>query len=305
MRHVLSCEQFCRDEIDKLFALTDHIRENEKAYSGAISDKVIATIFYEPSTRTRLSFEAAILRLGGKNISTENAKEMSSAIKGESLEDTIRVMHFYADAVVMRHGETDSAVRAAKVSNVPIINAGAGSGEHPTQALLDAYTIYKNKGKLDGISVAILGDLLYGRTIHSLIKLLCLYDSVTIYGLSIPSLALPAEYIEYMQKNGVKYVTVDKLNQLPTDLDVIYQTRTQTERFLEKGIEAEEIVINKEGMAHFGDGTIILHPLPRNNEICTDVDDDPRALYFEQSLNGMYVRMGLLYEILVNSKDEK
>ncbi|MCL2753673.1 MAG: aspartate carbamoyltransferase, partial [Defluviitaleaceae bacterium] len=126
-----------------------------------------------------------------------------------------------------------------------------------------------------------------------------------IYGLSIPSLALPAEYIEYMQKNGVKYVTVDKLNQLPTDLDVIYQTRTQTERFLEKGIEAEEIVINKEGMAHFGDGTIILHPLPRNNEICTDVDDDPRALYFEQSLNGMYVRMGLLYEILVNSKDEK
>jgi len=150
-----------------------------------------------------------------------------------------------------------------------------------------------------------LGDLLYGRTIHSLIKLLCLYEGVTIYGLSIPSLALPAEYIEYMAENGVKYVTVDKLNQLPKDLDVIYQTRTQTERFLEKGIEAEEIVIDKAGMAHFGDGTIILHPLPRNNEICTDVDDDPRALYFEQSLNGMYVRMGLLYEILVNSKNEK
>lgn len=305
MRHVLSCEQFNRAEIDKLFTLTDHIRLNERAYSGALTDKVVATIFYEPSTRTRLSFEAAILRLGGKNISTENAKEMSSAIKGESLEDTIRVMHFYADAVIMRHGETDSAVRAAKVSNVPIINAGAGSGEHPTQALLDSYTIYKNKGKLDDISVAILGDLLYGRTIHSLIKLLSLYKGVTVYGLSIPALALPQEYVDYMAENGVTYKTVNKLSELPTDLDVIYQTRTQTERFLEKGIAAEEIVIDKKGMEHFGDGTIILHPLPRNNEICTDVDDDPRALYFEQSLNGMYVRMGLLYEILVNSKDEK
>ena len=302
MRHVLSSEQFTRDEIEKLFALTNHIRENEKAYSGAISDKVVATLFYEPSTRTRLSFEAAILRLGGKNISTENAKEMSSAIKGESLTDTIRVVDGYADAIVMRHFEVDSAVRAAAASRVPVLNAGAGSGEHPTQALLDSYTIYRNKGRIDGISCAILGDLLYGRTIHSLIKLLSLFDNITIYGLSIETLALPAEYIEFMEKRGVKYIPVKNLQELPKNLDVIYQTRTQTERFLEQGIKAEEIVLDKASMAHFGPDTMVLHPLPRNNEISPDFDDDPRAKYFEQSLNGMYVRMGLLYEILVNGK---
>jgi len=303
MRHVLSCEQFTRDEIMKLFELTDHIRENERAYSGAISDKVVATIFYEPSTRTRLSFEAAILRLGGKNISTENAKEMSSHTKGESLEDTIRVMDGYSDAIIMRHGSVTSATDAARVSRVPILNAGAGSGEHPTQALLDAYTIYKNKGRLDNISCAILGDLLYGRTIHSLIKLLALYENITIYGFSIESLALPEDYIKFMQEKGVKYVPVKDLKELPRDLDVIYQTRTQTERFLQQGIVAEEIVLDKASMAHFGPDTMVLHPLPRNNEISTDFDDDPRAKYFEQSLNGMYVRMGLLYEVLVNSKE--
>ncbi|MCL2397866.1 MAG: aspartate carbamoyltransferase [Defluviitaleaceae bacterium] len=302
MKHVLSCEQFTRDEIMGLFKLTDHIRENEKAYSGAIADKVVATLFYEPSTRTRLSFEAAILRLGGKNISTENAKEMSSAIKGESLTDTIRVVDGYADAIIMRHFEVDSAVRAASASRVPVLNAGAGSGEHPTQALLDAYTIYKNKGKVDGISCAILGDLLYGRTIHSLIKLLSLFDNITVYGLSVETLPLPEEYVKFIESRGVKYVPVKCLTELPKDLDVIYQTRTQTERFLEQGIVAEEIVLSKASMAHFGPGTMVLHPLPRNNEISPDFDDDPRAKYFEQSLNGMYVRMGLLYEVLVNNK---
>ncbi|MCL2855257.1 MAG: aspartate carbamoyltransferase [Defluviitaleaceae bacterium] len=302
MRHILGSEQFCKEELDKLFQLTDHIRENERAYSSAIADKVVATIFYEPSTRTRLSFEAAILRLGGKNISTENALEMSSAIKGETLEDTIRVMHFYADAIVMRHPDIDSATRAAAVSDVPVLNAGAGSGEHPTQALLDTYTIYKNKGRLDNISVAILGDLLYGRTIHSLIKMLSLYENVTIYGLSIPQLALGQDYIDYIEKRGVKYIKVDKITDLPKDLDVIYQTRTQTERFEKEGIKVEEIVIDKAAMDHFGQGLIVLHPLPRRHEICTSVDSDPRAKYFEQSLNGMYVRMGLLYEVLVNGK---
>jgi len=167
---------------------------------------------------------------------------------------------------------------------------------------LDAYTIYKNKGKRDGISCAILGDLKYGRTIHSLVKLLSLFENITIYGLSIPTLALPDEYIEFMQNKGVKYVPVTSLTEIPSDVDVIYQTRTQTERFLEQGIVAEEIVLSKASMAHFGPGAIVLHPLPRNNEIATDFDDDPRAKYFEQSLNGMYVRMGLLYEVLVNNK---
>jgi aspartate carbamoyltransferase catalytic subunit len=303
MRHVLSCEQFTRESIDGLFKLTDHIRANEKAYCGAISDKVVATLFYEPSTRTRLSFEAAIVRLGGKNISTENAQEMSSAIKGESLEDTIRVVDGYAHAIVMRHFDTDSATRAAAASRVPIINAGAGSGEHPTQALLDSYTIYKNKGSLDGISVAILGDLLYGRTIHSLTKLLSLYSGVTVYGLSIPSLALSQSCIDYMESRGVKYIPVNNLYDLPSNLDIIYQTRTQTERFANTGIDAKEIVIHKKVMEHFGAGTLILHPLPRRHEICPLLDTDPRAKYFEQSENGMYIRMGLLYEILVNAKN--
>jgi len=303
MKHVLSGEQFCRAEIDSLFKLTDHIRENEKAYAAAISDKVVATIFYEPSTRTRLSFEAAILRLGGRNISTENAKEMSSATKGESLEDTIRVMAAYSDAIVIRHGDTDSAERSAKVSSVPILNAGAGKGEHPTQALLDAYTIYKNKGKLDGISLAVMGDLRYGRTIHSLIKLMCLFKGVTIYGLSIPELELEENYLEYMANSGTKFVKVNKIDDLPSDLDIIYQTRTQIERFEKEGIKVEEFVLNKASMSHFGADTLVLHPLPRVEEISTDMDDDPRAKYFEQSENGMYVRMGLLYEILVNSKN--
>ena len=180
MRHILGCEQFLREEIELLFQQTDKIRQNPKDYRDALSGKIVATLFYEPSTRTRLSFESAILRLGGQNISTENAREMSSAMKGESLADTIRVVHGYADCIVMRHFENDSAERAAKVSNVPIINAGAGSGEHPTQALLDVYTIYREKGKIDGISIAILGDLLYGRTIHSLIKLLALFKNITI-----------------------------------------------------------------------------------------------------------------------------
>jgi len=302
MRHILSGDQFCREEIDNLFKLTDHIRENERSYQAAISDKVVATIFYEPSTRTRLSFEAAILRLGGKNISTENATEMSSVTKGETLEDTIRVMAAYSDAVIIRHPSVTSATDAAAVSSVPIINAGAGKGEHPTQALLDTYTIYKNKGKLDGISLAVMGDLKYGRTIHSLIKLMCLYKDVTIYGLSHDVVALTDDYIKYMEERGIKYNKVEKLTDLPKDLDIIYQTRTQTERFEEKGVKAEEIILNQETMSHFGPDTLILHPLPRVNEISTDMDDDPRAKYFEQSENGMYVRMGLLYEILVNNK---
>ena len=298
MKHVVSCEQFTRDEIQALFARTDHIRENQGEYANALNSKVVATLFYEPSTRTRLSFEAAILRLGGKNISTENAKEMSSAIKGESIEDTIRVIDGYADAIVMRHPDNNSSVDAAAASRVPIINAGAGSGEHPTQALLDAYTIHKRKGKIDGVSVAVLGDLLYGRTIHSLIKLLSLYGDVKIYGLSIESLALPQEYIDYLAKRGITYTPVKSLTDLPSDLDIIYQTRTQTERFLEKGIKAEEIVLDNISMAHFGSDTLVLHPLPRNCEIAPEFDSDPRAVYFEQSLNGMFVRMGLLHTLL-------
>ena len=298
MKHVLSCEQFSKNEINALFKKADDIRTRPKDYAQSLNGKVVATLFYEPSTRTRLSFESAILRLGGANISTENASEMSSAIKGESLTDTIRVVQGYADCIIMRHFEEDSAERAAAAAQVPIINAGAGAGEHPTQALLDAYTIYREKGGIIG-SIAILGDLLYGRTIHSLIKLLALYDGITVYGLSIKPLALPQEYIDFMQSRNIDYRPVASLNELPSGLDVIYQTRTQTERFKEKGIKAEEIVLDKQSMAHFSDSTIVLHPLPRNNEISPDLDDDPRAVYFKQSTNGMYIRMALLHELVL------
>ncbi|MCL2171806.1 MAG: aspartate carbamoyltransferase [Defluviitaleaceae bacterium] len=298
MRHILSCEQFSQSDLAGLFDLADEIRANPRHYADSLSDKVVATLFYEPSTRTRLSFEAAIVRLGGKNISTENAREMSSAIKGESLADTIRVVHGYADAIIMRHQDNNSANEAAAASRVPIINAGAGSGEHPTQALLDIYTIKRRKGGIDNISVAILGDLLYGRTIHSLIKLLSLYKNVEIFGLSIPSLPLPAEYVNYMADRGIIYQPVKSLADLPPNLDIIYQTRTQLERFATQGLAAEEIILNNAEMARFPPDTLVLHPLPRNREIAPEFDTDPRAAYFDQSENGMYIRMALLHKIL-------
>lgn len=297
MNHVLSCEQFSREDLSKLFKQTDEIRSNLKKYSSVLSDKVIATLFYEPSTRTRLSFEAAIQRLGGKNISTENAKEMSSAIKGESLLDTIRVVQGYCDAIVLRHFDRNAADDAASVAKVPIINAGSGSGEHPTQALLDAYTIFRSKGTIDGLSIATCGDLLFGRTIHSLIKLLTLYNNVTIYGLSRDELSLPEEYISYLKKRNVKYIPCRSFDDIPKNIDVIYHTRTQTERFINSDLKTEEFIINASVMNQFSGETILLHPLPRNKEISSDLDSDSRAMFFEQSHNGMYVRMSLLCSI--------
>ena len=197
MRHVVSCDQFTRANLEQLFALTDAMQNNSSKFSTALAGKIVATIFYEPSTRTRLSFEAAVARLGGQIISTENAKEMSSAIKGESLLDTIRVVAGYCDSIVLRHPYNQAAVKADGVAAVPIINAGSGSGEHPTQALLDVYTIYTYKQRLDGLTIAVLGDLRFGRTVHSLVKLLTLYEDVTIYGLSRDLLALPDEYVSF------------------------------------------------------------------------------------------------------------
>ena len=297
MDHVLTCEQFSREGLERLFKQTDEIRLNPKKYSTVLSDKVIATLFYEPSTRTRLSFEAAIQRLGGKNISTENAKEMSSAIKGESILDTIRVVQGYCDAIIMRHFDRDAADEAASVAKVPIISAGSGSGEHPTQALLDIYTIFRSKGILDGLSVAICGDLLFGRTIHSLIKILTLYNDITIYGLSRDELSLPEEYIAYLKQRNVKYIPCKTFDEIPKNVDVIYHTRTQTERFKDSDLKVEEFIIDSSIMNQFSNNTILMHPLPRNKEISCDVDSDSRAMYFEQSHNGMYVRMSLLCSI--------
>lgn len=297
MKHVLSSEQYTREELEEIFELTQKIKDNPKKYAHKLDDKIIAVIFYEPSTRTRLSFETAALKLGAKIITTENAGEFSSAAKGETIQDTVKVIAGYADALVIRHKSETSAIDAASVEKLPILNGGAGKGEHPTQALLDLYTIKNKRGKIDGAKVAILGDLLHGRTIHSLIRLLSLYDNIEIYGLSKEAFALPQEYIDMLKEKGIEYKKCSSFDELPKDLDVIYHTRIQAERF-EGDFGKEEFIINKKVLDTFSDHTILMHPLPRVIEIATDVDDDPRACYFEQAHNGLYVRMALLLQVL-------
>lgn len=297
MKHVLSSEQYTREELEEIFKLTQKIKDNPTAYAHKLDDKIIAVIFYEPSTRTRLSFETAALKLGAKIITTENAGEFSSAAKGETIQDTVKVIAGYADALVIRHKSETSAIDAASVEKLPILNGGAGKGEHPTQALLDLYTIKNKRGKIDGAKVAILGDLLHGRTIHSLIRLLSLYDNIEIYGLSKEAFALPQEYIDMLKERGIEYKKCNSFEELPRDLDVIYHTRIQAERF-EGDFGKEEYIIDKKVLDTFSEHTILMHPLPRVIEIATDVDDDPRACYFEQAHNGLYVRMALLLQVL-------
>ena len=297
MKHVLSSDQYTKESLEELFNLTDKIKNNPKDYIHNLEDKIIAIMFYEPSTRTRLSFETAALKLGAKIITTENAGEFSSAAKGETIEDSVKVIAGYADAMVIRHRSETSAIEAASVNKIPILNAGAGKGEHPTQALLDLYTIKEKKGKIDGIKVAILGDLLHGRTIHSLIKLLSLYENIEIYGLSKEAFALPKEYIDMLKEKNIEYKKCSSFDELPKDLDVIYHTRIQAERF-EGDFGKEEFIIDQKVLNIFSDNTILLHPLPRVIEISAEVDDDPRACYFEQAHNGLFVRMALLLQVL-------
>ena len=297
MKHVLSSDKYTKESLEELFKLTDRIKNNPKEFEHKLDDKIIAIMFYEPSTRTRLSFETAALKLGAKIITTENAGEFSSAAKGETIQDTVKVIAGYADAMVIRHKSDTSAIEAASVEKIPILNAGAGKGEHPTQSLLDLYTIREKKGRFDGLKVAILGDLLYGRTIHSLLKLLSLYDNIEIYGLSKDAFMLPQEYIDMLKKRGIDYKVCRSFDDLPKDLDIIYHTRIQAERF-EGDFGKEEYIINKKVLDTFSKDTILMHPLPRVIEIDTDVDDDPRACYFEQAHNGLFVRMALLLQVL-------
>jgi len=297
MKHVLSSEQYTRKDLEETFELTDKIRNNPKDYAHKLDDKIIAIMFYEPSTRTRLSFETAALKLGAKIITTENAGEFSSAAKGETIQDTVKVISGYADAMVIRHKSDTSAVDAASVNKIPILNAGAGKGEHPTQSLLDLYTIKEKKGKIDGMKVAVVGDLKYGRTIHSLLRLLSLYDNIEIYGLSIDAFALPQEYIDMLKEKGIEYKTCTSFEELPRDIDIIYQTRIQKERF-DGNFDNAEFIIDQKVLDSFSKDTIILHPLPRVVEIAEEVDDDPRACYFEQAHNGLFVRMALLLQVL-------
>lgn len=261
----------------------------------------MASLFYEPSTRTRFSFETAMLRLGGQVISTENAAEFSSASKGETLEDTMRVVNCYADVVVLRHFEKGASERAAAVSKIPVINAGDGAGQHPTQALLDLYTIKKELRKIDGIHIAFVGDLKNGRTVRSLVYLLGKFKNISISLVSPKGLRIGDDIKEYMHRHKVQYEEMEHWDSVLKNADVIYQTRIQKERFASmteyKKYKGNYILTNKE-VAKMKKKSIIMHPLPRVDEIACEVDSAPQAAYFRQVQYGLYARMALL-EFLV------
>ena len=305
MKHILSARQFSKNELTILFNKADEMREailspvKRQKLAGKYKGCMIATLFYEPSTRTRLSFESAAQRLGLGILSTENAREFSSAIKGETIEDTTRVINSYADIIVMRHHETGAADRAAAVSKVPIINAGDGKGEHPTQGLLDLYTILKEKGRLDNLNVVIGGDLANGRTARSLAQMLSLYESNTICFVSTPELKIGDDIKKMLKTKQVKFVETDNMNQALKDADVVYWTRLQKERLTNQKT-VSNYSISKESLKIIPAKAIIMHPLPRVDEIAPEVDADPRAAYFRQAGNGLYIRMALIDQILKN-----
>ena len=298
MNHVIESQQFDRKALEKLFKVADGF---EKKHGIPLRGKIMASLFYEPSTRTRFSFESAMLRLGGSVITTENAKEFSSVSKGETLEDSIRVVSGYADVIVLRHDEEGSAKRASIVSDVPVINAGDGSGQHPTQALLDLYTIRRELGKVDGIRIAFVGDLKHGRTIRSLAYLLGKFKKVKIDFVSPKGLRVGADIKEYLDRHGVYYEETENLDPVITEVDVFYQTRIQKERFKNpkeytkfKGCYRIDLALVKRMKRK----SIIMQPLPRVDEIATEVDTSTKAVYFKQARYGLLVRMALLKEIL-------
>lgn len=272
-----------------------------KTGSSILNRKILATLFYEPSTRTRLSFEAAMQRLGGQIISTENAGQFSSAAKGETLEDTIRVVEQYSDVIVLRHPQVGSAKEAAQFSQVPIINAGDGGGQHPTQTLLDVFTIHDELGRLDNLTVAAVGDLKHGRTIRSLCYVLGKFENVKIYFVSPPSVRMKDDIKEYLDKHGVNWQEETDLDKVLPLVDVVYATRVQKERFdneEEYNHAKGKYILTKENVSTMKEDAIILHPLPRVDEITLEVDSDARAKYFQQAGNGLYVRMALLKMLL-------
>ncbi len=297
MHHLLETQQFDRDALKEIFALATTM-ENHR--DDSLHGKILATLFYEPSTRTRLSFESAMFRLGGQVITAENANEMSSAVKGETIEDTTRVVNHYADAIIIRHPEMGIADRAAAVSEVPIINGGDGAGQHPTQALLDLYTIEREFGKVDGIHVAMVGDMRYYRSARSLSYLLGKFDNVKITGVSLPELRMNDELKGYLHDHGVVYQETESIADVMSEADVIYQTRIQKERLSEEAYQRAQghYVIDRPFADAMKQGGIIIHPLPRVGEITPEVDDSPHAVYFRQVGYGVMVRMALLKMLL-------
>ena len=293
--HVLESQQFT---VPLLMELFDRTRQMERVVArGGTRDyanKVMASLFYEPSTRTRFSFEAAMYRLGGRVMSTEHARVFSSEIEGEQLEDTIRIISSYADVVVLRHTEEGGARRAARVSLVPVINAGdGGGGQHPTQALLDLYTIYRERRSLDGLTIAIVGELDRGRTGRSLAYLLSKFERVKIHFVSPPEVQMHRDILDHLDEHDVWYDLSADVTPIAGEVDVIYQTRIRPDR-VEDRAALERYTINARLLQRMKPDAMILHPLPRTVEIDKAVDEDPRALYFKQAANGLFIRMALL-----------
>ncbi|WVY92060.1 hypothetical protein V8G54_037574 [Vigna mungo] len=302
---VIEAQQFDRETLDAIFEVARSMESIESNSSGSqmLKGYLMATLFYEPSTRTRLSFESAMKRLGGDVLTTENAREFSSAAKGETLEDTIRTVEGYSDIIVMRHFESGAAKRAAATASIPVINAGDGPGQHPTQALLDVYTIEREIGKLDGIRVGLVGDLANGRTVRSLAYLLAKYQNVKIYFVSPNVVKMKDDIKEYLTSKGVEWEESADLIEVASKCDVVYQTRIQKERFGENIDLYEEArgkyIVNKDVLRVMQKHAVVMHPLPRLDEITVDVDSDPRAAYFRQAKNGLYIRMALLKVLLL------
>ena len=307
MRHLIDPLDFTREETLRLLDLADRIHDDPAAYQEVAARKRLASLFYEPSTRTRLSFESAMLNLGGQVIGFPDGG-VSSASKGETVADTIRIVSCYANIAAMRHPKEGAPLRASRYSRIPVINAGDGGHSHPTQTLLDMLTIRRRKGRLDGLTIGFCGDLKFGRTVHSLIKSLARWDHMRFVLISPEELRLP-DYIisEVLDARGIPYVETRDLEKSLPALDILYMTRVQRERFFneEDYIRLKNsYVLTRAKLAAAPADMAVLHPLPRVNEITLDVDDDPRAAYFEQAQNGVYMRMALIMTLL-GLKDPK
>ena len=301
MRHLMTPLDFSVEELDQLLDLANDIEKNPDKYAHACDGKKLATLFYEPSTRTRLSHEAAMLNLGGSVLGFSSA-DSSSASKGESVADTIRMISCYADICAMRHPKEGSAMVAAAHSSIPVINAGDGGHQHPTQTLTDLLTIRSLKGHLNNITIGLCGDLKFGRTVHSLINAMVRYDNVRFVLISPPELRLP-DYIreDVLDRNNIDYEEVVRLEDAMADLDILYMTRVQKERFFNEDdyVRMKDFyILDKQKMDLAPKDMLVLHPLPRVNEIAVEVDDDPRAAYFKQVQYGVYVRMALILKLL-------
>lgn len=308
MRHLIDPMDLSVEEVDHLLVLAQDIIDNKEKYSEVCKGKKLATLFFEPSTRTRLSFEAAMMELGGNVLGFSSASS-SSSTKGESVGDTVKIVSCYADIIAMRHYKEGAPMLASMKSDVPIINAGDGGHNHPTQTLADLLTIKREKGRLNNMAIGFCGDLMFGRTVHSLIKAMSRYEGIKFILISPDELKLP-DYIrtEVIEKNNIPYEEISSLEDAIGSLDVLYMTRVQKERFFN---EADYIrlkdtyILDKSKLALARPDLSILHPLPRVNEISVEVDDDPRACYFRQALNGKYVRMALIMDLLGLDKDFK